>query len=85
MQTIKTQPGEIQYKNMADAFVKILQHEGPKALFKGGMYLLESLDVGIILAACRMMVIAPLFGIAQTVYYIGVAEKVLGIQKSAHV
>uniref|UniRef100_A0A914CWH4 Uncharacterized protein n=1 Tax=Acrobeloides nanus TaxID=290746 RepID=A0A914CWH4_9BILA len=71
MQLLKTNPGEIQYKNIADAFVKILQHEGPKALFKG--------------AACRMMVIAPLFGIAQTVYYIGVAEKVLGIQKAQHV
>ena len=50
---------------------KILQQEGPKALFKG--------------AACRMMVMAPLFGIAQTVYYIGVAEKVLGLQKTTHV
>ena len=33
----------------------------------------------------RSQVMAPLFGIAQTVYYIGVAEKVFGIEKSAHV
>ncbi|VDO99852.1 unnamed protein product [Heligmosomoides polygyrus] len=52
-------------------FSKILQMEGPRALFKG--------------AACRMMVMAPLFGIAQTVYYVGVAEKILGVQKATHV
>uniref|UniRef100_A0A1I7YNH1 Mitochondrial glutamate carrier 1-like n=1 Tax=Steinernema glaseri TaxID=37863 RepID=A0A1I7YNH1_9BILA len=71
MQLIKTNPGDMKYHNMADAFVKILKHEGPKALFKG--------------AACRMMVMAPLFGIAQTVYYIGVAEYFLGIKKTQHV
>jgi len=31
-------------------------------------------------AGCRVMVIAPLFGIAQTVYYLGVAERILGIK-----
>uniref|UniRef100_A0A7E5A049 Mitochondrial glutamate carrier 1-like n=1 Tax=Panagrellus redivivus TaxID=6233 RepID=A0A7E5A049_PANRE len=71
MQTIKSNPGDIQYKNVADAFLKILRYEGPRALFKG--------------AACRMMVIAPLFGIAQTVYYVGVAEYLLGIKKTQHV
>jgi solute carrier family 25 glutamate transporter 18/22 len=71
MQTIKSTPGEIQYKNVPDAFLKILRYEGPKALFKG--------------AVCRMMVIAPLFGIAQTVYYIGVAEYFLGIKKAQHI
>ncbi|EYB96604.1 hypothetical protein Y032_0148g2625 [Ancylostoma ceylanicum] len=71
MQTINKGANEIKYNNIADAFVKILQREGPRALFKG--------------AACRMMVMAPLFGIAQTVYYIGVAEKILGVQKSSHV
>uniref|UniRef100_A0A1I7XB37 ADP,ATP carrier protein n=1 Tax=Heterorhabditis bacteriophora TaxID=37862 RepID=A0A1I7XB37_HETBA len=50
---------------------KILKMEGPRALFKG--------------AACRMMVMAPLFGIAQTVYYVGVAEKILGIEKGVHI
>jgi solute carrier family 25 glutamate transporter 18/22 len=71
MQTIKSNPGDIQYKNVPDAFLKILRYEGPKALFKG--------------AVCRMMVIAPLFGIAQTVYFIGVAEYFLGIKKAQHV
>ena len=45
---------------------KIIKNEGPKAFFKG--------------AGCRMIVIAPLFGIAQTVYYLGVAEKLLGLK-----
>lgn len=44
---------------------KTLKNEGPTAFFKGG--------------ACRMIVIAPLFGIAQTVYYLGVAEWLLGL------
>jgi len=60
-----------QYAGIIDAFVKILKHEGGKAFFKG--------------AACRMMVMAPLFGIAQTVYFIGVAEYVLGVKKIAHI
>jgi Mitochondrial carrier protein len=46
---------------------KILKNEGPTAFFKG--------------AACRMIVIAPLFGIAQTVYYLGVAERLMGVHK----
>uniref|UniRef100_A0A0N5AFG9 Mitochondrial glutamate carrier 1 n=1 Tax=Syphacia muris TaxID=451379 RepID=A0A0N5AFG9_9BILA len=70
MQLIKRGAGEIQYRNIADAFIKILRQEGVKALFKG--------------AACRMMVMAPLFGIAQMVYYIGVAELCLGVPKAAH-
>jgi len=44
-----------------------LRNEGPLAFFRGG--------------ACRMIVIAPLFGIAQTVYYLGVAERILGVNK----
>lgn len=45
---------------------KTLKHEGPQAFFKGGL--------------CRMIVIAPLFGIAQMVYFLGVAESLLGIK-----
>jgi solute carrier family 25 glutamate transporter 18/22 len=41
--------------------------EGPTAFFKG--------------ALCRMIVIAPLFGIAQMVYYVGIAEYFMGIDK----
>ncbi|VDD94703.1 unnamed protein product [Enterobius vermicularis] len=70
MQLIKRGVGEIQYKNIGEAFIKILRQEGVKALFKG--------------AACRVMVMAPLFGIAQMVYYIGVAEWCMGIPKVAH-
>ncbi|KHN75107.1 Mitochondrial glutamate carrier 1 [Toxocara canis] len=70
MQLIRLEAGEIAYKNSAEAFMKILQQEGVKALFKG--------------AACRVMVMAPLFGIAQMVYYVGVAEFFLGIPKVHH-
>jgi len=71
LQLIKRGAGETEYRGMSDAVLSILRNEGWRALFKG--------------AACRMMVVAPLFGIAQTVYFIGVAEWVLGIQKQAHV
>lgn len=70
MQTA-TKGAAVEYKNVPHALAKIFKDEGPKALFKG--------------AACRMMVMAPLFGIAQMVYYIGFAEKVLGLQKTAHI
>eukprot|EP00080_Pristionchus_pacificus_P006180 PDM66200.1 mitochondrial carrier protein [Pristionchus pacificus] len=70
MQTINLGANDVRYKNPVDAFLKITSQEGPRALFKG--------------AACRMMVVAPLFGIAQTVYFIGVAEYFLGVKKSAH-
>lgn len=42
---------------------KILQNEGPTAFLKG--------------AYCRALVIAPLFGIAQVVYFLGVGEYIL--------
>ena len=56
------------YSGIADAFTKILRNEGPSAFFKG--------------ALCRMIVIAPLFGIAQMVYYFGIAEALMGIDKN---
>lgn len=43
---------------------KILTKEGPGAFLKG--------------ASCRALVIAPLFGIAQVVYFVGVGEVLLG-------
>lgn len=43
---------------------KILKKEGPPAFLKG--------------ASCRALVIAPLFGIAQVVYFVGVGEFLLG-------
>jgi len=66
LQAVKKTPGERTYTGIADAFIKIVRYEGPKAFFKGG--------------ACRMIVIAPLFGIAQMVYYLGVAEFLLGLK-----
>lgn len=66
MQTLTTGSGERQYTSILDCVTKILKFEGPTALFKGG--------------ACRAMVIAPLFGIAQAVYYIGIAEYILGLK-----
>ncbi|CAG2063976.1 unnamed protein product [Timema podura] len=78
LQLLKRAEGEIAYTSIADAFMyanyrntpcfKIWKNEGVKAFFKGG--------------ACRMIVIAPLFGIAQMVYYLGVAEMLLGVKKS---
>ena len=56
------------YNGIADAFTKIFKQEGIRAFFKGGL--------------CRMIVIAPLFGIAQMVYYFGIAEALLGLDKS---
>ncbi|KAG0724197.1 Mitochondrial glutamate carrier 1 [Chionoecetes opilio] len=58
---------DTQYRGIAHAILTILKVEGPAAFFKGG--------------ACRMIVIAPLFGIAQMVYYFGVGEKILGYNK----
>ncbi|RZF43645.1 hypothetical protein LSTR_LSTR009242 [Laodelphax striatellus] len=67
LQAITKDEGGPKYSGIADTFIKTLKNEGPTAFFKGG--------------ACRMIVIAPLFGIAQTIYYLGVAEKLLGVEK----
>ncbi|XP_060825822.1 mitochondrial glutamate carrier 1-like isoform X1 [Bombus pascuorum] len=66
LQVIKKAPGEPTYDGVLDCITKTLKNEGPTAFFKGG--------------ACRMIVIAPLFGIAQTIYYLGVAEWLLGLK-----
>ncbi|KAB0401061.1 hypothetical protein E2I00_019523 [Balaenoptera physalus] len=47
--------------------VTILRNEGPTAFLKG--------------AYCRALVIAPLFGIAQVVYFLGIAETLLGLPR----
>lgn len=46
-------------------FSKIMRNEGPSAFLKG--------------AYCRALVIAPLFGIAQVVYFLGVGEYILSV------
>ncbi|CAL1548017.1 unnamed protein product [Lymnaea stagnalis] len=67
LQTLSKGKGEQYYSGIIDCFGKVMSQEGPKAFFKG--------------ALCRILVIAPLFGIAQTVYYLGVAEFLLGLNK----
>lgn len=51
-------------------FRKILRNEGPSAFLKG--------------AYCRALVIAPLFGIAQVVYFLGVGEFILSFLPKKH-
>lgn len=68
LQVLTKAEGEMSYSGITDAMIKILKHEGPQAFFKGG--------------ACRMIVIAPLFGIAQMVYFLGVAEFLLGVKRA---
>ncbi|VDM26139.1 unnamed protein product [Hydatigera taeniaeformis] len=70
LQTLSHLKGETQFTGIADCFYRTFQREGLRALFKG--------------AGCRVMVMAPLFGIAQTVYYLGVAEFLLGLCKPMH-
>lgn len=67
LQLLNRGKNEISYNGIVDCFRKTYTHEGFTAFFKG--------------ASCRMMVIAPLFGIAQTVYYLGVAEYLLGVEQ----
>jgi len=55
------------YNGFLDCAAKTYQHEGVTAFFKG--------------ALCRIMVLCPLYGIVQMVYYIGVGEYLLGIKK----
>lgn len=63
LQLIKTGANEECYKGMRHAFIEIYRKEGTRAFLKG--------------AGCRVMYIAPLFGIAQTVYYLGLGEKLI--------
>merc|ERR1711936_107946 len=67
LQLLNKGVGEESYNGIVDAFKKILVNEGPAAFFKGAMV--------------RMIVIAPLFGIAQMVYFFGIAEALLGYEK----
>uniref|UniRef100_A0A915I0H1 BOS complex subunit TMEM147 n=1 Tax=Romanomermis culicivorax TaxID=13658 RepID=A0A915I0H1_ROMCU len=60
LQLLKRGVGEASYTGILHATSTILKNEGLTAFFKG--------------AVCRMAVVAPLFGIAQMVYFLGVAE-----------
>lgn len=68
LQLINKDAGAQSYNGILDAFTKILKQEGITAFFRGGL--------------CRMIVIAPLFGIAQMVYYFGIAESLMGLEKA---
>lgn len=59
--------GDTKKVAIIDVVTGTLKNEGPRAFFKGGL--------------CRIMVIAPLFGIAQMVYYLGVGEWILGYSR----
>ncbi|XP_075784367.1 mitochondrial glutamate carrier 1 isoform X2 [Pelodiscus sinensis] len=63
LQSLKRGVNEDTYSGILDCTRKIWQKEGPLAFLKG--------------AYCRALVIAPLFGIAQVVYFIGIAEFLL--------
>jgi len=63
LQVLKRMEGEPVYNGWFDAVRKIYRYEGMTAFFKG--------------AATRAIVVAPLFGIAQMVYFIGIAENIM--------
>ena len=67
LQKVEKGWGEERYKGILDAAGRMAASEGPSAFFKG--------------ALPRVMVIAPLFGIAQAVYFLGIAEFLLGQDK----
>ncbi|XP_069905327.1 mitochondrial glutamate carrier 2 isoform X2 [Oryctolagus cuniculus] len=62
IQTLKKGQGEDVYSGLTDCARKLWIQEGPPAFLKG--------------AGCRALVIAPLFGIAQGVYFMGIGERI---------
>jgi len=70
LDVVKTRLQTLEFKNrysgIVDCTTKILNEEGASAFFKGSLL--------------RVMVIAPLFGIAQMVYYLGIAEALMGLK-----
>ncbi|KAJ8002468.1 hypothetical protein DPEC_G00159230 [Dallia pectoralis] len=63
IQSLNRAAAEDTYSGVTDCIRKILKNEGPSAFLKG--------------AYCRALVIAPLFGIAQVIYFLGVGEYIL--------
>ncbi|CAN9511899.1 unnamed protein product [Ophioblennius macclurei] len=63
LQSLNKGASEESYNGVMDCVSKILRKEGPSAFLKG--------------AGCRALVIAPLFGIAQVMYFVGVGEYLL--------
>ncbi|KAL7866849.1 hypothetical protein AOLI_G00146630 [Acnodon oligacanthus] len=69
LQSLTRGSQEDTYSGVMDCINKILRKEGPSAFLKG--------------AYCRALVIAPLFGIAQVVYFLGVGEFILSVLPGA--
>ncbi|XP_066580656.1 mitochondrial glutamate carrier 1 isoform X2 [Amia ocellicauda] len=65
LQTLRKGVGEDTYSGIIHCTRRIWSREGPSAFMKG--------------AVCRALVIAPLFGIAQGVYFLGVGERILEV------
>jgi len=65
IQTVTPGVQKVTYNGVPDTFSKVIKNEGFGALFKG--------------CVPRMSVIAPLFAIAQSVYFVGVGEAIFGI------
>uniref|UniRef100_A0A8C6T673 Mitochondrial glutamate carrier 1 n=1 Tax=Neogobius melanostomus TaxID=47308 RepID=A0A8C6T673_9GOBI len=63
LQSLNKGSNEEAYNGVVDCISKIMRKEGPTAFLKG--------------AGCRALVIAPLFGIAQVMYFVGVGEYIL--------
>ncbi|KAK1901874.1 Mitochondrial glutamate carrier 1 [Dissostichus eleginoides] len=63
LQSLNKGSAEEAYSGVVDCVSKIMRKEGPSAFLKG--------------AGCRALVIAPLFGIAQVMYFAGVGEYIL--------
>ncbi|KAM5138610.1 mitochondrial glutamate carrier 1 [Mantella aurantiaca] len=68
LQSLQRGVNEDTYSGIVDCARKIWRSEGPTAFLKG--------------AYCRALVIAPLFGIAQVIYFIGIGEFLLGFLPS---
>lgn len=66
LQVIRSGQSEATYTGFVDCVCKTYTNEGIRAFYKG--------------TVPRMIVIAPLFGIAQMVYFLGVAEKIMGLE-----
>nr|XP_033774249.1 mitochondrial glutamate carrier 1-like [Geotrypetes seraphini]XP_033774250.1 mitochondrial glutamate carrier 1-like [Geotrypetes seraphini]XP_033774251.1 mitochondrial glutamate carrier 1-like [Geotrypetes seraphini] len=63
LQSLNKGANEETYHGIKDCARKIWLKEGPSAFLKG--------------AGCRALVIAPLFGIVQVVYFLGVGESII--------
>ncbi|XP_069480130.1 mitochondrial glutamate carrier 1 [Ambystoma mexicanum] len=70
LQSLQRGVNEDTYSGIIDCTRKIWRNEGPKAFLKG--------------AYCRALVIAPLFGIAQVIYFVGIGEYLLDLLPKHH-